>query len=90
MTGARSTGVGKAGTSFGNFVFLGLRANSGIRRHNDIDLYLNGEDDLQCLTDYNCSFVFQNSTLCSATCRLANVPVHHPADCREFRVFIDL
>jgi len=51
---------------FGNFVFLGIRYNSGIKHRSDIDLYLRGEDGLQYLTDYNCSFVVENRTLCSA------------------------
>jgi hypothetical protein len=32
--------------SFGNFVFLGLRSNSGIKHQGQGDLYLNGEDGL--------------------------------------------
>jgi hypothetical protein len=39
--------VGKTGISFGNFVFLGLRSNSGIRSYADGHSYLRGEDGLQ-------------------------------------------
>jgi hypothetical protein len=34
-------------SSFGNFVFSGLRCNSGIRHQGDADSYLRGEDGLQ-------------------------------------------
>jgi hypothetical protein len=34
-------------SSFGNFVFLGLRSNSGIGHHGDVDSFLHGEDGLQ-------------------------------------------
>jgi hypothetical protein len=33
---------------FGNFVFLGLRTNSGMREQGDIDLYLLSEGGLKC------------------------------------------
>jgi uncharacterized glyoxalase superfamily protein PhnB len=56
-------------SSFCIFVFLGLRGNSGIRHERDADLYLHGEDGLQRLTDYNCSFVFQNRRLCLVNSR---------------------
>jgi hypothetical protein len=39
--------VGKTGSSFGNFVFLGLRSDSGMTAHDDVELYLRGEDGLQ-------------------------------------------
>jgi hypothetical protein len=45
--------------SFGNFVFLGLRSNSGSRQQSEVDLYLRGEDGLEKLTDYGFSFVVQ-------------------------------
>jgi hypothetical protein len=61
--------------SFGNFVFSGLRNNSGIRHQSDADSYLHGEDGLQRLPDYRCNFVFQNGTLCLANSILVNVPV---------------
>ncbi len=61
----REREAGKTGSSFGNFVFLGLRSNSGIRRQGEVDLYLRGEDGRWYLTDYNCSFVVQNGKLCS-------------------------
>ena len=35
-----------------------------MRSYNDADLYLNGEDGLQVLTDYRRSFVCQTCTLC--------------------------
>jgi hypothetical protein len=47
-------------SSFGKFVFSGLRSNSGIRQQGEVDLYLRGEDGLKHLTAYNCS-------LCSKT-----------------------
>ena len=40
--------VGKAGISFGNFVFLGLRSNSGIRAYGDGNSYLDGDDGRRC------------------------------------------
>jgi hypothetical protein len=49
----------KTGISFGNFVFLGLRSNSGIKDASEGDLYLRGEDGLRVLTDYRCCFVVQ-------------------------------
>jgi len=69
---------GKAGSSFGNFVFLGLRYNSGIRHQSEVDLYLHGEDGRWRLTDYNCSFVCKSRKLCSVNCCLVSVPVHQP------------
>ncbi len=51
---------------FGNFVFLGLRSHSGIRQQGEVDLYLYGEGGRRYLTDYNCGFVAQSRTLCSA------------------------
>jgi hypothetical protein len=51
--------MGKTGSSFGNFVFLGLRRYSGIRSYGDVNSYLDGEDGLCHLTDYRCSFVAQ-------------------------------
>jgi hypothetical protein len=65
--------AGKAGISFGNFVFLGLRSNSGIRRQGEVDLYLQGEDGRQYLTDYKCSFVLENHTLCLVNCLLVRL-----------------
>jgi hypothetical protein len=35
--------AGKAGILFGNFVFLGLRSNSGMRRYGDVKSYLRCE-----------------------------------------------
>jgi hypothetical protein len=61
--------------SFGNFVFLGLRSNSGIGHQSDVDLYLRGEDGLRLLTDYRCNLVFRNSTLCLVNSFLVSVPV---------------
>jgi hypothetical protein len=52
----------KLGSSFGNFVFLGLRHDSGIRHQYDVDSYLHGEAGLLQLTVYGCNFVVQNST----------------------------
>ncbi len=52
---------------FGNFVFLGLRYNSGIRRQGEVDSYLHGGNGSLVLTDYNFSLVVQDSILCSAT-----------------------
>jgi hypothetical protein len=69
--------VGKTGISFCNFVFLGLRCNSGIKQRGEADLYLQGEGGRRYLTDYNCGFVFQDSTLCSVRSGLVSVPVHH-------------
>jgi hypothetical protein len=51
--------------SFGSFVFLGLRYNSGIRQQSDADSYLYGEDGLHQLTDYKCSFACKTRKLCS-------------------------
>jgi hypothetical protein len=53
----------KTGSSFGNFVFLGLRSNSGIRHRDEVDLYLRGEDAPLYLTDYKGSFVAENSII---------------------------
>ena len=51
--------VRKTGISFGNFVFLGLRSNSGSRYESNVGLYLHGGNGSQGLTDYRCSFVVQ-------------------------------
>ena len=67
--------VSKTGISFGNFVFLGVRSNSGSRPYGDVDLYLEGEDGLQRLTDYNCTFVLKSWRLCLVNSCL---PARHP------------
>jgi hypothetical protein len=56
----------KRGSSFGNFVFLGLRSNSGIRHEGALDLYLHRRGRSLALTDYGVNFVAKNTTLCSA------------------------
>jgi hypothetical protein len=38
--------VSKTGISFGNFVFLGLRRDSGMRSYGDADSYLCNEDGI--------------------------------------------
>jgi alkylation response protein AidB-like acyl-CoA dehydrogenase len=53
--------VGKAGISFGNFMFLGLRIHSGIIAYSDADSYLQRRGWSLGLTDYACSFGVQNS-----------------------------
>jgi hypothetical protein len=44
-------------SSFGKFVFSGLRSNSGIIHQSDADLYLRGEDGPSVVTDYRCNLV---------------------------------
>jgi hypothetical protein len=68
----------KTGILFGNFVFVGLRYISGITKQGEVDLYLQAEDGRQHLTDYNCSFVLQNGTLCSVNSGLVWRPVCRP------------